>query len=73
MPFFSGSDINIDELSDLNKSKIKNDYEIILSQLPYLQPIVAKRHFFKTGTQRIYQRFCLVLSNVKNYRKISFN
>ena len=62
---FSGSDINIDELSELNKSKIKNDYEIILSQLPYLQPIVAKRHFFKTGTQRIYQRFCLVLSNVK--------
>ena len=30
-----------------------------------MQPIVAKRHFFKTGTQRIYQRFCLVLSNVK--------
>ena len=62
---FSGSDINIDELSEHNKAKIKNDYEIILSQLPSLQPIVAKRHFFETGTQRIFQRFCLVLSNVK--------
>jgi hypothetical protein len=62
---FSGSDINLEELSELNKIKIKNDYEIILSQLPTLQPIIAKRHFFETGTQRIFQRFCLVLSNVK--------
>ena len=62
---FSGSDINLDELSENNKSKINNDYEIILSQLPPLQPIVAKRHYFETGTQRIYQRFCLVLENVK--------
>lgn len=62
---FSGSDINLDELSELNKTKIQNDYDIILSQLPPLQPIVAKRHFFETGTQRIFQRFCLVLSNVK--------
>ena len=51
---FSGSDINLDELSENNKSKINNDYEIILSQLPPLQPIVAKRHYFETGTQRIY-------------------
>ena len=62
---YSGSDINIDEVTELNKAKIKNDYEIILSQLPTLQPIVAKRHFFETGTQRIFQRFCLVLTNVK--------
>ena len=62
---FSGSDINLDELSELNKTKIQNDYDIILSQLPPLQPIIAKRHFFETGTQRIFQRFCLVLSNVK--------
>ena len=62
---FSGSDINLDELSELNKSKIKNDYDIILSQLPILQPIVAKRHFFEKGIQRIYQRYCLVLSSVK--------
>ena len=55
----------LDELSENNKSKINNDYEIILSQLPPLQPIVAKRHYFETGTQRIYQRFCLVLENVK--------
>ena len=39
---FSGSDINLDELSENNKSKINNDYDIILSQLPPLQPIVAK-------------------------------
>ena len=42
-----------------------DDYDIILSQLPNLQPVVAKRHFHKTGTQRIFQRFCLVLTNVK--------
>ena len=50
---FSGSDINLDELSELNKSKIKNDYDIILSQLPILQPIVAKRHFSK----RVFKEF----------------
>ncbi|MDA9606074.1 hypothetical protein N9S36_00845 [bacterium] len=62
---FSGSDIDLDELTELNKSKIKDDYDIILSQLPQLQPIVAKKHFHETGTQRIYQRFCLVLTNIK--------
>ena len=31
------------------------DYDIILSELPQLQPIVAKKHFHRTGTQRIYQ------------------
>ena len=62
---FSGSDIDLDEVTELNKSKIKDDYEIILSQLPQLQPIVAKKHFHETGTQRIFQRFCLVLTNVK--------
>ena len=54
---FSGSDINLDELSEHNKTKIRNDYDIILSQLPPLQPIVAKRHFFRTGTQRIFRDF----------------
>ena len=62
---FSGSDIDLDEVTELNKSKIKDDYDIILSQLPQLQPIVAKKHFHETGTQRIFQRFCLVLTNVK--------
>ena len=62
---FSGSDINLEEVTEINKSKIMDDYDIILSQLPNLQPVVAKRHFHKTGTQRIFQRFCLVLTNVK--------
>ena len=62
---FSGSDIDLDEVTELNKSKIKDDYDIILSELPQLQPIVAKKHFHRTGTQRIFQRFCLVLTNVK--------
>jgi len=62
---FSGSDIDLDEVTELNKSKIKDDYDIILSQLPQLQPIVAKKHFHEKGTQRIFQRFCLVLTNVK--------
>ena len=56
---YSGSDINLDEVTELNKSKIANDYKIILSEIPSLQPIIAKRHFFNTGTQRIYQRYCL--------------
>ena len=62
---FSGSDIDLDDVTELNKSKIKDDYDIILSELPQLQPIVAKKHFHRTGTQRIFQRFCLVLTNVK--------
>ena len=36
-----------------------------MSELHHLQPIVAKKHFHRTGTQRIFQRFCLVLTNVK--------
>ena len=53
---FSGSDIDLDEVTELNKSKIKDDYDIILSQLPHLQPIVAKKHFHETGTQRIFSK-----------------
>ena len=62
---YSGSDINLDEVTELNKSKIANDYKIILSEIPSLQPIIAKRHFFNTGTQRIYQRYCLVVTDAK--------
>ena len=63
---FSGSDIDLDQVVELNKSKISGDTEIILSQLPTLQPVITKRHFHKTGTQRIYQKFCIALSGVKN-------
>ena len=62
---FSGSDINLDEITEANKAKIIDDTDIILSQLPDLQPVIAKRHFFETGTQRLFQKFCIVLSNVK--------
>ena len=54
---FSGSDINLEEVTELNKSKIMDDYDIILSQLPNLQPVVAKKHFHETGTQRIFKDF----------------
>jgi len=63
---FSGSDVDIDQVVELNKSKISSDTEIILSQLPNLQPVIAKRHFHETGTQRLYQKFCIPLSNVKH-------
>ena len=63
---FSGSDIDLEQVVELNKSKISGDTEIILSQLPTLQPVISKRHFHETGTQRIYQKFCIVLNNVKN-------
>ena len=62
---FSGSDINLDEVVEVNKSKISGDADLVLSQLPSLQPVVAKKHFHKTGTQRIYQKFCIVLNDVK--------
>ena len=62
---FSGSDIDLDQVVELNKSKISGDTEIILSQLPTLQPIITKRHFHETGTLRIYQKFCIPLNNVK--------
>ena len=63
---FSGSDIDLEQVVELNKSKISGDTEIILSQLPTLPHVITKRHFHETGTQRIYQKFCIVLNGVKN-------
>ena len=62
---FSGSDIDLDDLAKINKQKIIDDHEIILSQLPALTPAIAKKHFHETGTQRLFQKFCIVLSSVK--------
>tara|TARA_B100000686_G_scaffold319002_1_gene369315 strand:- start:456 stop:3830 length:3375 start_codon:yes stop_codon:yes gene_type:complete len=62
---FSGSDIDLDDLTNINKQKIVDDHEIILSQLPSLTPTIAKKHFHETGTQRLFQKFCIVLSTVK--------
>ena len=56
---FSGSDIDLEQVVELNKSKISGDTEIILSQLPTLQLVITKRHYHQTGTQRIYQKFCI--------------
>ena len=62
---FSGSDIDLDDLTKINKQKIVDDHEIILSQIPALTPAIAKKHFHETGTQRLFQKFCIVLSSVK--------
>ena len=62
---FSGSDIDLDDLTKINKQKIIDDHDIILSQLPSLTPAIAKKHFHETGTQRLFQKFCIVLSSVK--------
>ncbi len=62
---FSGSDIDLEDLTLVNKQKIIDDHDIILSQLPSLTPVIAKKHFHETGTQRLYQKFCIVLSSTK--------
>ena len=33
--------------------------------MPSLTPVIAKKHFHETGTQRLYQKFCIVLSSIK--------
>ena len=62
---FSGSDINLDEIVDQNKSQIKDDYSIILSQVPEMAPVIAKKHLHQTGALRLFQKYCLVLKSVK--------
>ena len=62
---FSGSDINLDEIVEQNKAQIKNDHSIILSQIPEIAPVIAKRHLHQTGALRLYQRHCLFLKSVK--------
>ena len=58
---------------DIIKQKILDDHEIILSQLPSLTPTIAKKHFHETGTQRLFQKFCIVLSSVKKAVEDIFN
>ena len=54
---FSGSDIDLDEVTELNKSKIKDDYDIILSQLPQLQPLLLKNIFMKQVHKEFFKDF----------------
>ena len=62
---FSGSDINLDEIVEQNKAQIKDDHAIILSQIPEIAPVIAKRHLHQTGALRLFQRHCLFLKSVK--------
>ena len=64
---FSGSDIDIDKLlsESLNNSSMKtND---ILNTLPNLAPIIAKEHYYKTGTLRWFEIIIFFSDNLKNY------
>ena len=62
---FSGSDINLDEIVEQNKAQIKDDHAIILSQIPEIAPVIAKKHLHQTGALRLFQRHCLFLKSVK--------
>jgi len=63
---FSGSDINIDEAVEQNKAQISGDYKIILSQIPELPPVIAKKHLHEYGSLRLFKRHCLFLKSVKD-------
>jgi len=63
---FSGSDININEAVEQNKAQISGDYQIILSQIPELPPIIAKKHLHEFGSLRLFKKHCLFLKSVKD-------
>ena len=63
---FSGSDINIDEAVEQNKAKISGDYQIILSQIPELPPVIAKKHLHEFGSLRLFKKHCLFLKSAKD-------
>ena len=63
---YSGSDINLDEIVQQNKTQIQTDYPIILSQIPELPPVIAKRHLHQFGSLRIFKKNCVFLKNVKS-------
>ena len=63
---YSGSDINLDEIVQQNKTQIQTDYPIILSQIPELPPVIAKRHLHQFGALRIFKKHCVFLKNVKS-------
>jgi len=64
---YSGSDINLDEIVQQNKTQIQTDYPIILSQIPDLPPVIAKRHLHQFGALRIFKKHCVFLLQLINY------
>lgn len=69
---FSGSDINIDEAVEQNKAQISGDYQIILSQIPELPPVIAKKHLHQFGSLRLFKKHCLFLKSVKDIVNIIY-
>jgi hypothetical protein len=66
---FAGSDIDIElELSKVIE-KIRGDNTAILATLQDLPPIVAKRHFAKTGTLRLFERKIVRENDIEEYLK----
>jgi hypothetical protein len=66
---FAGSDIDIEiELSKVIE-KIRGDNNAILATLQDLPPVVAKRHFAKTGTLRLFERKIVRENDIEEYLK----
>ena len=61
---FSGSDIDLEEVTSLNKSKIKMIMILFYRNFLSFNQLLQKNIFIKQ-VPKIFQRFCLVLTSVK--------
>lgn len=53
---YAGSDIDLNDALDIARDQLTSDETAILSHLPALSPIVAKKHYHETGTLRWFER-----------------
>jgi hypothetical protein len=53
---FAGSDIDIEAETERARSAIQGDLDQVLARMPDLPPVVAKRHYARTGTLRVFER-----------------
>lgn len=72
---FAGSDIDLNQAVDVARDQLASDEAAIVAQVPSLAPIVAKKHYQKTGTLRWFERIVVSLQNaprqLDDYLKMS--
>ena len=63
---FAGSDIN-QRLVQLSSSQVQNTNDLIIQNIPFQNPVIAKQHYHTTGTLRWFEIYFVFTNDLQYF------
>ena len=63
----AGSDINLEELLQISSSQVQNTNDLIIQNIPFQNPVIAKQHYHTTGTLRWFEIYFVFTNDLQYF------